>query len=307
VTYVKQEILAKRIADVIQQNGRAMHIKEIANYFPDKPESTIRGRIYRELKDRLQRVAKGVYMFLSADGAAYVVEGNGRDLSAFDNDSVDAIVTDHPWDDKVSNQGTNRKFDKTYEHTSFRYDIDDFVEKARVLKSGGFLVEILPAENEQNFKYLYEIKIMAEAVGLKYFAKVPWRKGDRVFNTGRKSKNTEDIMFFVKDKARALCPDKQRGGLKSGTAYMLPTEFDFDAVSPNQRIHQAEKPVELYEAILEAISLPGEIVVDQFAGSGNLGRAALRRGRIAVLYELLRDNIDKIVKNLSIQEVPLLM
>ncbi|MNE97981.1 putative methyltransferase [compost metagenome] len=83
---------------------------------------------------------------------------------------------------------------------------------------------------------------------------------------------------------------------------MLPTEFDFEPISPKKRIHQAEKPIELYEAILEAITRPGEMVVDQFAGSGNFGRAAMRKGRIAVLFEILKENVDKIVNRLSIPE-----
>lgn len=37
------------------------------------------------------------------------------------------------------------------------------------------------------------------------------------------------------------------------------------------RVRHAKKPVELYEGIFVAITLPWEIVIDQFAGSGNLG------------------------------------
>lgn len=300
---MKKEILANRIVEVLQQTGRPMQIKEIAEQIPDKPETTIRGRLYTNLKRRFQRVARGVYMLL--DGTALVIEGDGRDLTIFDKDSIDAIVTDHPWADEQSNSGRNRLFDKTYNETSFQYTLNDFAEKARVLKSGGFLVEVLPAENENNYKYLYAIKVMAEQCGLSYYAKVPWRKGACVYNTGRKSKNTEDIMFFVKGKrARSLRPDAQRGGLMSGTAYMLPTEFIFSPKAPRKRIHQSEKPVELYEAILDAITLPGEVVVDQFAGSGNLGKAAGNRGRISILFELLRSNVDKIIINLSAHELP---
>ncbi|MEK5183293.1 hypothetical protein [Paenibacillus sp. FSL P4-0288] len=171
---MSQAILAMRMAEVMERNGRPMHIKEIASYFPDKPESTIRGRLYRYLNDRFKRVDRGVYMVLSGEGAAYVIEGDGRNLSAFENESVDAIITDHPWKDDTANKGTNRNFDSSYEDTSFRYTLNDFKEKARVLKEGAFLVEMLPAENESNFKYLYEIKMMAEEVGLLYYAKVPW-------------------------------------------------------------------------------------------------------------------------------------
>ncbi|WP_249730692.1 DNA methyltransferase [Paenibacillus sp. J2TS4] len=68
---------------------------------------------------------------------------------------------------------------------------------------------------------------------------------------------------------------------------------------------QAEKPVELHEAILEAIKRPGEVVVDQFAESGNLGRAAMRKGSIAVLFEILKENVSRMVQNLSTPEISL--
>lgn len=92
-----------------------------------------------------------------------------------------------------------------------------------------------------------------------------------------------------------------------GTAYMLPTEFDYTPKAPHLRIHQSEKPVELFEAILEAISRPGELIIDQFAGSGNLGKAAINRGRIAVLFELLKVNVQKILNNLSAQKMNALL
>lgn len=193
---MSKSILARRIAEVMEQHARPMSIQEIGLEIPEKPLSSIRGRLYRELSERCKRVARGVYMYLSMDeaGAAIVVEGNGRDLSAFDDGSIDAIVTDHPWECE-SNVGTNRRFDSGYEETVFRYKLEDFKEKARVLKDGGFLVEMLPAENEKNFKYLYEIKIMAEECGLQYYSLIRWKKGIRVFNTGRCSKNSETVMF----------------------------------------------------------------------------------------------------------------
>lgn len=303
---MKQEILANRIAAVLMQYGRPMHIKEIAGQIPDKPETTIRGRLYTNLHRRFERVTRGVYMLVG--GNALVVQSNGRDLSIFDSSSIDAIVTDHPWQDEQSNAGRNRRFDASYNETSFRYTMEDFKEKARVLKPGGFLVEVLPAENENNFRYLYQIKEMAIAAGFSYYSKVSWRKGNLVINTGRKSKNTEDLLFLVKgDKARSLRPDAQRGGFMSGTSFMLPTEFNFQPASPHKRIHQAEKPVELYEAILEAITRPGEVVLDQFAGSGNLGKAAINKGRIAILFEILKENVAKIIKNIATVDIPTLM
>ena len=131
-----------------------------------------------------------------------LVEGNGRDLSAIQDEEIDLIVTDYPWEDKKSNRGGNRNFVSTYEEETFRYTLEDFKEKARVLKDGAFLVEFLPAENENNFDELYRIKKLAQEAGFQYYAKVSWKKGTFVSNTGRKSKNTEDVMIFSKGKAR---------------------------------------------------------------------------------------------------------
>ncbi|WP_456363642.1 DNA-methyltransferase [Priestia aryabhattai] len=313
----KEKALKYKIVSVLKNIGRPASIKEISNKFPDKPITTIRGRLNENVNKLFKRVARGVYWFINEEetSGVMVLEGNGLDLSFIEDNSIDAIVTDHPWHDPKSNKGTNRKFDNTYD--TFLYKLEDFKEKARVLKPGSFLVEILPAENESNFKYLYKLKEMAEKCGLLYYAKVPWKKGNLVFNTGRKSKNTEDIMLFTKGKARCLKEDKSKmkrlGGehYMSGTSGMLPTDFETyidvkeigeinaQPSSNRNKIHQSEKPIELYQQILNFISKPGEIILDQFAGSGNLGAAALLTNRFAFLIEKLNENIEKICKRLN--------
>ena len=50
---------------------------------------------------------------------------------------------------------------------------------------------------------------MAEKEGFKYYAKVTWKKGTFVSNTGRKAKNSEELMIFSKGKARCLRPCKK--------------------------------------------------------------------------------------------------
>lgn len=48
---------------------------------------------------------------------------------------------------------------------------------------------------------------------------------------------------------------------------------------------EAEKPVELLETIIDYISLPDELLLDQFAGSHNLVLAALNKRRRVITYE----------------------
>lgn len=308
----KEKVLKHRIVTVLKNIGRPASVKEISAAISDKPVTTIRGRLNENVNKLFRRVARGVYWFVNEEenSGVMVLEGNGRDLSYIEDESVDAIITDHPWEDRQSNKGTNRKFDDSYD--TFRYTLEDFKEKARVLKSGSFLVEILPAENHSNYKYLYKIKEMAEECGLLYYSKVPWRKGTFVSNTGRKSKNTEDVMFFTKGKARSLREDKSKmkrlGGehYMSGTSGMLPTSFETEvdeiniqAVSNRKKIHQAEKPIALYEQIIKFVTKPGDIILDQFAGSGNLGVAALLTDRFGFLIEKLRENVTKMCNRLN--------
>lgn len=256
---------------------------------------SIRARVYEAIdKGILKRIAKGVYK----NNKCLLVQGDGRDLSFINNGTIDAIITDHPYDIKGSNNGGNRHF---AEYNCFKYTQEDFNEKARVLKNGSFLVEFLPEESAENYEYLYQIKKMAENAGFKYYAKVPWKKGDFVSNCGRKSKNTEDVLIFSKGEPRALRidakKDKAEPNVKhfmKGTAGMLPTVFDFSKPNKKDMIHQAEKPTELLETIINYITLEDEIILDQFAGSGVLGEACLKTNRKALLIEIAEEFINKI-------------
>ena len=266
------------------------------------PSESVRARIYENLGTAFERVGKGIY--IAKDEERVLIEGDGRDLSFLEDNSIDCIITDHPWEDKKANKGGSRNF---AQYGCFKYTQEDFNEKARVLKEGSFLVELIPAENETNYEYLYEMKKMAEAAGFQYYSKVPWIKGTFVSNTGRKSKNTEELMIFSKGKPRKLRYDTQRS-LKygqpvymGGTAKMLPTAFNVQPIPSKVRIHPSEKPVLLFEQLLEYITLPGEIVVDQFAGSGAIGEACRNTGRKCVLVELAKEYIDKIAKRLSLE------
>ena len=386
----------------------------------DVNKESIRARIYEGIdKGLFERVGKGLYTVTRKDkqgreNTCLLINGDGRDLSFLPDNSVDAIITDHPYDLSKSLVGRNRNF-ANYE--LFQYNEEDFRQKLRVLKPGCFLVEFLPEENADNYEYLYQVKDMARKAGFEYFARVPWKKGDFIANTGRKSKNTEDILFFSKGKARDLRRDVQRdkqyeashtvvefedyipgsttvhysdmgglgsstessvepvdvklrlsvmkgdadraralldeawenaviysfedspldvdnGGLftleqlydmpvqeymlkyisasglifddlskgpvehyMSGTAGMLPTVFDVSPVK--NKIHQAEKPVELMEQILRFVTKEDELVLDQFAGSGVAGEAALNTHRNSILIEKDPDAYGRMQDRLS--------
>jgi len=273
-------------------------LKEAYEMNSDKPQETIRARIYENLGTKFERITKGVYSTITSDAEQCIlIEGDGRNLSMLKDNSIDCILTDHPWLDIKSNKGGTRAFAL---YDCFNYRLEDFKEKARVLKQGCFLIEVLPAENENNYEYLFQIKQMAKEAGFLYYSKVTWKKGTFVSNTGRKAKNSQDIMFFSKGKARNMRYDKKKSDRMGMSCYMsgcngmLPTMFDIQSVPSKKKIHQSELPVELCERIIEFVTYEGEVILDSFAGSGVVGVAALNKKRSCILIEILRENIEKI-------------
>jgi len=296
--------MEKTITNVIQELNQfnmpqAYEAVKEAGIEAKKP--SIRARVYEAVdKGILRKIAKGIYQ----NNNCLLIQGDGKDLSFLGDGSIDAIITDHPYDIKAANNGGDRHF-ATYD--CFQYTQEDFNEKARVLKEGCFLVEFLPEESALNYEYLYKIKKMAEAAGFKYYAKVPWKKGDFISNCGRKSKNTEDVMIFSKGEPRSLRVDAKKDKadpsvkhFMKGCNGMLPTVFDFAKPAKKEMLHQAEKPVELLEAILEYVTKEDEVVLDQFAGSGVLGEACIKKHRHAILIELAEEFVAKIANRLKL-------
>ncbi len=277
-------------------------LRDAYAHFNENANETIRARIYENLGIKFQRIAKGVYKTISDNQTCVLIEGDGRDLSFLKDNSIDCIITDHPWKDSKSNKGGNRSFS---DYDCFQYELADFKEKSRVLKDGCFLVEILPAENENNYKYLYQIKEYAEKTGFLYYSKVTWKKGNFVSNTGRKAKNTQDVMIFSKGKARNMRFDSKKSSLlqsnyyMSGTVKMLPTMFDIAPVPVNKKIHQSELPVSLCEEIIEYVTYENEIILDSFAGSGSVGIAALNKKRNCILIEKDENAVERICERFS--------
>lgn len=286
-------------------NGVAT-LKEIYNHISSEFEESnltapnflkekIRCVIYRN--DNFKRVTKGAYLYTGANSAGLIIHGDGRKLDEIEDNSIDTIITDHPWEDKKAHKSGNQKnFAGDYEDACFRYTQEDFAQKARVLKDGGYLIEFLPTESFSNYEYLYELKQMAKKSGFQYYAKMMWMKNpEGTINTGRTTKGTEDIMVFTKGKPRRLAPDKKPYFTKN----ILPGRVDIPAPKPKDKRHQAEKNVALYELLLELTTEEGDVALDQFGGSLNIIEAAVNKNRFAIAYEYLAKILHKSINRLK--------
>ena len=119
---------------------------------------------------------------------------------------------------------------------------------------------------------------------------IPWDKGDgaRAGNTSMFRHQCEYVAWGTKGGTAGY---KDRSGPWPGVVRCT-------VVSPNDRDHQSEKPVEILQELL-ACCLTGESVLDPFMGSGSTGVAAVSRGLRFIGIELDRSHFATAVKRIK--------
>lgn len=236
-----------------------------------------------------------MYILPGTETTNFLLNADGRTLEDIKDNSVQAIITDHPWDLTSTNTGGNRNF---IDYNTFNYCLEDFKQKYRILQNGCYLVEFLPIETAQNWEYLAQIKQMAKETGFKYYCSCLWRKakpGTR--NTGRTTKELEQIIIWSKGKPRRL----SLPGKPYLTANILKAEINMP-INLKQKTHKAEKPQQLYKYLIENLTLKDEWVLDQFGGSCNIIQASNSCNRNCICIENNREFIDKAINRFNLKE-----
>lgn len=255
----------------------------------DTVHESARAVIYRH-EETFKRVCKGVYMLTGAKSCSLLIDGDGRKLDEIEDNSIDCIITDHPWEDKKAHRSGNQKGFAEYD--VFQYTLSDFRAKARVLKEGAYLVEFLPVESATNWEYLHQIKMFAKECGLQYYTHCIWRNApEGTINTGKTTKGVQQLIIFSKGKPRKL----SRPGIAGyQTKEILNYEITM-LLSARDKHHQAEKPIELYEYLIRNLTEEGDVCLDQFGGSCNLLKATTNLNRFGIVYEICSEFIAKAV------------
>lgn len=249
-----------------------------------------RAIIYRH-EESFKRLCKGVYMLKGQKSTSLLIEGDGRKMDEIDDNSIDCAICDHPWEDKKAHRSGNQKCFAEYE--TFKYTQEDFDQKARVLKDGAYLAEFVPVESSTNFEYLYSLKCMAKKSGLEFYCTCLYRNSpEGKINTGKTTKGVQQILIFTKGKPRKLSKPSVNA---YQTREILNYEIEY-LMSPKDKHHQAEKPIELYEYLIKMFTEEEDVCLDQFGGSCNMLKAATNLNRFAIVYEIAKDFIGNAVK-----------
>ena len=65
------------------------------------------------------------------------------------------------------------------------------------------------------------------------------------------------------------------------------------------RVHPTQKPVEIISRFVKALSYPGSVVLDFFAGSGTVGRVCITEGRHCLMCDSDEATIEYFNKHLK--------
>lgn len=105
----------------------------------------------------------------------------------------------------------------------------------------------------------------------------------------------EDLQLALKDKR--LNPENTRKGKNPTNVWQIGR---LNGNSKERVGHPTQKPVEIIERFVKALSYPGSIVLDFFAGSGTVGRVCLKEGRHCIMCDSDSASIDFFEKHLEL-------
>lgn len=204
------------------------------------------------------------------------------------------IVTDGPfgigYDKRPAGDGVHEAYEdspKSYrDRTAFMAS-----HLYRILQHNGFLIWFLAHDH---LDWTREIFKAAE------FAVDPiplmWDRSDGRCYSVRPDrwfgKGYDIALHCIKGDPQMVIRSRDRGVHGSGNV------FRYKPVDPKDKEQIVERPIELYQDIIECISFPGEKIVDFFGGSGKIAAAAASKKRDHWCCEMNPNHIPTIVNNI---------
>lgn len=281
----------------------------VALFRPNTAKETIRARIYENLKDgRILRVAEGVYVAVDGPARLVMVEGDAWEvLRQLPDESINALVTDQPYDLGTKQHvgiGTTRPHadigGRTYDQRDL--DRDWFTNAFRILKKdhgwrnlktgepragGGACIVFSPNVTRHTWPHIKALIELAENCGFQYHGAVVWNQ-DRMgmgYSFGRSQHQLAHLF---------TAGDRNGVGWDLAMRNVLTIHGPKNACKGGAEEHEAEKPVELFQALLRFCTRAGDVILDPFAGRARWARQAVKEGRHVILVEKEGRWLDKI-------------
>ncbi len=268
--------LAEAIRQFVRARKEPVHIRDLYAEFPEAHEHSIRGRIYENLGKDFRRVGRGLYIAVEGEASCLVVQGDAwEEVKKLDSESIDALITDpsYDWIDKFREKKTTSWQRMKYEPERREVDRELGLELYRVLREGAHAFFFVPAETDTTRAPMNRLIGTLEACGFVFRKRFIWDKLSIGMGYSGRARY-EGILFLTRGTAKRKPCDLTVGDV-------IPVRM----IDPRRRVHPAEKPVGLLEALIRFATRAGELVLDVFGGSCSTGRAALALGRSSICVE----------------------
>lgn len=257
--YITQQTQIAHIVEVYPELKNCKTVSEI-----DKAAKAL----YKIL-EREQAVKKFEKDYTSIDLNSIIIESDALALlRSLPDESFDLVISDPPYSiniDEISISGgisggmpaTGFKYEDTLDPRYLRFVL---TELNRVLRRDNGMIYLFCSFEQFNY-----ISLILRDKGWKvYFRPLIWVKNQGTCNNPNLQPypRYENILFARREKAR----------LKSPISDVL----DYSDVSPTEKLHPSQKPLELIDRLIDSVALPGMALLDPFCGSGVVIRAGLK-------------------------------
>jgi modification methylase len=241
--------------------------------------------------------------------------GDCRDvLPGLSDGSFDLVIADPPYflripehdtltDFHIRNNGWNPRKRLAWDKFYSSDDYCDFTEvwlrhAFRLLHEKGSLFVFCNQHNIGFINYAFQ------RLGIKFVNTSVWCKPNGMPNvTGRRLAFRHEMIiwgikrpgyrFRYKEVKAAAYSDKE-AGIQAHDIWTIPHVTTSEAVG-----HPTQKPLAVYERLLDMCGVQGGTILAPFAGSGTDGIAAMRRGMRSVLIEREKEYIDMIKRRVA--------
>jgi site-specific DNA-methyltransferase (adenine-specific) len=208
-------------------------------------------------------------------------------LDGLDSDMADLILTDPPYGLGASGAGFRGR---TVHHHNYEDTKENAQKIARAILTEGFRI----AKNRANIFMFCDIdlfdwlKSTASNMGWSPFRRpLIWQKSESEGMApwgGSGPRITTEFIFYA---------TKGQRGLNASPIDV----FNIKRVSRSERIHAAEKPVELLKTLIQISTLPGDFILDPCCGSGSTLVAAKELKRTGIGIEFDKDYYNTAMAN----------
>ena len=195
--------------------------------------------------------------------------------------SVDVVITDPPYSTPVITSFGRKKFKNLAD-----LSVQEFYFKAikkeleRVLKPDGRVFFFC---DDKFYPILYSVFYEWLNLGL-----IVWDKGK--IGMGRPIRKQHELIFYANQGSAEF----QKFGEITHIPSVLKVKHD------TNKIHGAQKPVELIEHLINGFSKEGDLIIDLFGGSGSTGKACQNLNRNFVGFELNKEIANASSERLSL-------